>query len=114
MAKYFGVIGYAKTMEIHPGVYEEVITEKQYYGDILRNTRRVESNTKINSEITISNQISIVADPFAMNNIYAMRYITFAGAKWKISSVDIQYPRMIISMEGLYNDENTRIAPAEI
>lgn len=103
MAKFYGVIGYAATVQTEPGIYEEQIVEIEYMGDVLRNTRRLREGSKINDDITISNQISIIADPYASNNFHAMRYVTFMGAKWKVSEVDVQYPRLILTLGGLYN-----------
>lgn len=103
MAKYYGVIGYAATVQTEPGIYEEQIIETEYIGDVLRNTRRLREGSKINDDITISNQISIIADPYASNNFHAMRYVTFMGAKWKVSDVEVQYPRLILTLGGLYN-----------
>lgn len=103
MAKFYGIIGYEVTVETEPGIYEETIIENEYYGDIIRNTRRLDQAAQVNDNINISNQISIVADPFANNNFHAMRYIEFMGAKWKITDVEVQYPRLILSIGGLYN-----------
>lgn len=104
MAKFCGLIGYAITRETEPGIYVEEIVENEYYGDVIRNTRRLREAAKVNDDINISNQISIVADPFANNNFHAMRYIMFMGAKWKIIEVEVQYPRLILSIGGLYNE----------
>lgn len=103
MPKFYGAVGYAETVEISPGVWEEQITERNYYGDVIRNTRRLQSADKINDDINISNEISIVADPYANDHFYAIRYVVFQGAKWKVSNVDVQYPRLILSLGGLYN-----------
>lgn len=103
MAKFFGKIGYAETVETTPGVWEEKITEREYFGDLIRNTRSLQSGEQLNDNINISNEISIVADPFAYENFHSMRYVEFMNAKWKISSVDVQYPRLILSVGGLYN-----------
>lgn len=104
MAKFYGKIGYIDTVETSPGVWEEQITERNYYGDVIRNTRRLQTADKLNDDINISNEFSIVADPYAMNHFYSMKYIEFMGAKWKISNVDAStYPRLILSVGGLYN-----------
>lgn len=105
MAKWFGVIGYAETVEIRPGVWKEQITERNYYGDLNRISRRLESSGNLNDNINIANEISIIADPFAYNNFHSMRYVGFTGAKWKISSVEVQYPRLKLTLGGLYNGE---------
>ena len=103
MGKWFGKIGYAVTEETTPGVWVEQITEHTYYGDIIRNTRRLQTSGKLNDDINVSNEISIVADPFARDNFHAMRYIEFMGTRWKVSSVEVQYPRLILSLGGVYN-----------
>lgn len=103
MAKFYGAIGYAKNIEKSPGVYVEDIVELNYYGDLIRNTRRLESTDKINSDINIANDISIISDPYATENFHAMRYVKFMGAKWKISNVEVQPPRLILTIGGLYN-----------
>ena len=103
MAKFYGVIGYAVTKMTEQGIYEEQIVETEYVGDVIRNTRRLRDGSKINDDINISNQISIIADPYAANNFHTIRYVVFMGAKWKISEVEVQYPRLILTLGGLYN-----------
>ena len=107
MAKYYGVIGYADTVETAPGVYEEQITERNYYGELVRNTRRLQTSDQVNDNINIANEISIIADPFATQNFHAMRYIEFMGAKWKITNVEVRYPRLILTIGGLYNGDES-------
>lgn len=103
MAKWYGAIGYAETIEKSPGVYKEDITERKYYGELNRNTRRLESSDGTNDNINIANEISILADPFANENFHSMRYAEFMGTKWKITSVQVQYPRLILTLGGVYN-----------
>ena len=103
MAKFYGKIGYAESKETTPGIWEEQIIEREYRGDLIRNTRRMQTAETLNDDINISNEISIVADPYANQNFHSMRYVEFMGAKWKISNVDVQYPRLILSIGGIYN-----------
>lgn len=104
MAKFYGAIGFAETVETDPGVWEEQIVEKYYSGDIIRNIRKLQSSSNsVNDNINISNEISIVADPYAEQNMYAMRYVVFKGNKWKISDVDVNYPRLALTLGGIYN-----------
>ena len=105
MAKYYGKIGYFTTVETTPGVWTEIITDKYYKGDIIRNTRRLTNDATVNNNITINNQISIVADPYAINNFHSMVYAEFMGVLWKITSVEVQYPRLILDLGGEYNGE---------
>ena len=110
MAKWFGVIGFAETVETEPGVWEEQITERSYYGDLIRNARRLQSASQLNDDINVANEISILADPFATQNFHAMRYVEFMGAVWKVSNVDVQYPRLILTVGGVYNGRQTESA----
>ena len=103
MAKFFGVIGYAETVETAPGVWTEQIIERNYYGDLIRNMRRLEAKDRLNDDINIANEISILADPYANENFHAMRYVEFMGTKWKITSIEVRYPRLILTVGGVYN-----------
>lgn len=104
MAKWCGMIGYAELVEKEPGRWKEQITERRYYGDSIRNTRLLQTSGGVNDNINIGNQISIVADPYANLNFHAMRYVEFMGNNWKITNVEVQYPRLILTIGGLYNN----------
>lgn len=103
MAKFYGAIGYATTVETSPGIWEEEIAERMYAGDLGRNTRRLQSGAQVNDDLTIANEISIIADPYAYQNFHAMRYVEFMGTKWKVSNVEVQFPRLILTTGGIYN-----------
>ena len=104
MAKWFGKIGYAVTSETRPGIWEEVIVERNYYGDMTRNSRRLQAASQVNDDININNELSIISDPYAMNSFHAMRYAEFMGTKWKITNVEVQYPRLRLTLGGVYNE----------
>lgn len=104
MAKWHGVIGYAETSEVTPGVWRDEIVKREYSGDIIRYISRWStSSNSTNDDLNISNQISIVADPFAYKNFHSMRYIEFMGTEWKITNVEVKYPRLILTLGGVYN-----------
>ena len=107
MAKFYGAIGYAVTEETKPGVWMEKITERMYYGDLTRNTRKLQSTDQLNDNINVANEISIIADPFANENFHSMKYVEFMGAKWKITSIEVQHPRLILTVGGVYNGKQT-------
>ena len=107
MSKWYGNIGFAKSVESTtiPGYYDEVITVRPYRGELFKNTRMLQASTSgTNDNINIANQISIIADPYAQNHYFSIRYAEFSGAKWKITEVEVQYPRLILTMGGLYNE----------
>jgi hypothetical protein len=104
MAKFFGEIGYAtSSVESAPGVWTEGITEVSYYGDVVRNSRRVQDTTTINDDITVQNSISIVADAFANENFMAIRYVKWMGSLWTVTEVELQAPRLLLRLGGVYN-----------
>lgn len=105
MAKFYGKIGYSTTVEAVSGVWEEQIAEHQYYGELVRNMRKLQGSEYLNDNINIANEVSILADPFAYENFHSMKYIEFMGTKWKITSVEVQYPRLILTIGGEYNGE---------
>lgn len=106
MAKWFGKVGYSETVETAPGVHTPQITIHEYYGDVIRNTTRWAVNSdSTNDDLTVNSQISIVADPFAIDNFHAIKWIEFMGTKWKVTSVDPQFPRLLLTLGGVYNGE---------
>ena len=107
MARYHGYVGYAIDVEAYPGVWEEQISEHEYFGDVVKNRMNIQQNGNVNAKITISNSISIIGDPFAYEHVYAMRYVTYLNKKWTITNIDIQRPRLILTIGGLYNEQKS-------
>lgn len=108
MSKYYDEIGFATTSEYPEGsgIWRTVITKKKYPGDVLNATRRIEVGDSINPDLNVSNRISIIANQFAMENFHSIRYAKYLGTKWRVNSVEIQVPRLILSLGGLYNGED--------
>ena len=105
MAKYCGLIGYAVSVEESPGVWVDDIVERKYYGDVTRSVRRNEITDGVNDNINISNDISIVADPYAYDNYGSIVYATVRGVKWKVTSIEEQRPRLLLTLGGKYNGQ---------
>lgn len=104
MARFYGKVGYVVTEETVPGVWGEVVTERAYYGDVTKNTKRYQETSNLNDDITVNNIISIVADAFAYDHFFAMKYVEWMGSKWKVSNVEVQRPRLILTIGGVYNE----------
>lgn len=103
MAKFYDKVGYAVQEEIRPGVWAaEQIKEVPYYGDVTTNFRHQQSD-KVNDDLTTSDEISIIADAFAYDNFSNIRYVKYMGANWKVSSVRLRRPRIILTLGGIYN-----------
>lgn len=103
MAKYHGMIGFSIQSETKPGVWNDVVTEKHYSGEILKLRRKPSSSDRATSDFMIDNEISIVADPFINDNLASILYVEFMGAKWTITGVEVDPPRLILSLGGVYN-----------
>lgn len=103
MAKFFGEIGYGETEETTAGVWMDVITERKYYGDVVRNSKQSKEGEKINNDLSVGNSIEIVADAYANEHFFAIRYIKWAGTLWTVSNVEVKSPRLILRLGGVYN-----------
>jgi len=101
--RFYDVIGYGGTVETAPGVWDDVITEVKYRGDVVRNSRKYGEGDSVNDDLTVSNSISVVADDYALNNYFAIRYVRWSGNLWKVSDVEVQRPRLILRLGGVYN-----------
>lgn len=106
MAKFYGPIGYGISSETAPGVWTDTIVERNYRGDVLQNYRKVSQGESINDNIDVSNRLSIISDPFAMQHFHTIKYVKWMGAAWKVTTVDAsQRPRLILTIGGVYNGE---------
>lgn len=103
MAKFYGKVGFLRTEESAPDVYSEVLTERLYKGDVIRNQKRYQSSESLNDDVVLSNNISIVADDYANENVFAIRYVIYKGVPWKVTNAEIQRPRIILTLGGKYN-----------
>lgn len=103
MAKYHGRIGYGETVESAPGVWVDTIVEHSYYGDVIRNTRKLTDGENLNKDLTVGNSISIVADAYANEHFFAIRYVEWAGTLWTVSDVEVQAPRLLLRLGEVYN-----------
>jgi hypothetical protein len=103
MAKFFGTIGYGHSVEVRPGVWQDQIVARKYMGDVVRNTRRLDETDKVNLDLSVGNSISIVADAYANEHFFAIRYIEWAGVAWIVTTVVVEAPRLILTLGGVYN-----------
>ncbi len=102
MAKYYGAIGYGETVETAPDVWEEQVVERKYSGDVSQNIRRWEDGEHFHDDLTITNIISVLMDPYAYMNFHKIRYITYMGINWKVNTVEVKYPRLLLRIGGEY------------
>ena len=103
MAKFFGRVGYGEAVETRPGVFEDVIVERSYYGDIIRNSRNLSEGENLHEDLSVSNEIRVVADAYAFDHFFAIKYVEWAGELWTVSSVEVQRPRLLLRLGEVYN-----------
>lgn len=110
MGRFYGKVGYVMQVEKRPGSWVEDVIERNYTGDVIRNVSKWRDGEHLNSNVTLDNRVSIVADPFAYNNFATMRYVEWMGAKWQITSIEVERPRLILTIGGVYNDQTSGTA----
>lgn len=103
MARFFGRVGYGESVETEPGVWVDGIIEHSYYGDVVQNMRNLREGENLNSDLSVQNSISIVADAYANDHFHAIRYVEWAGTLWTISNVEVQSPRLLLRLGEVYN-----------
>jgi len=108
MAKYSGLVGYITQEESSPGVWSSVENPKLMKGDIIRQSSSFQSDgrtssSKVNDDITLNHRVSLLGDAYAFSNYYTIKWIALDGLKWQVSSVEIQRPRIIVTLGGLWN-----------
>ena len=109
MAKFYGIIGYGDAIEdpADSGIWIDDITEISYFGDVVRNTAKFDKGEKINNDISVGNSISVIADQYAIDHFFKIKYVSWAGVFWTVTSVEVQHPRLILSIGSVYNGPTT-------
>ena len=103
--RFHGKIGYGTTAQDPPGSgkWKDQIIEREYFGDVERNLRQADQADKVNDDISMSNSISIVSDPYAVEHLSKIKYVMWQGVRWTVNSVEIRPPRLILNFGGVYN-----------
>ena len=109
MARFYGRVGYGASVEGAAGVWADEIVEYSYYGDVIRNTRDLREGEHLNFDLSVQNSISIIADEYANDHFFAIRYVEWAGTLWTVSAVEVQSPRLLLRLGEVYNGPTPRI-----
>lgn len=109
MAKWCGKVGYIIQDEVEPGIYLQVPQEREYYGDLLSGMSKWSTSGKVNDDLNVANKISIMADPFAYQHFSSIKYVEIMGTKWNVSTVEPQFPRLILTVGGVYNGQTPTV-----
>jgi hypothetical protein len=112
MTKWYGKVGYGHNTDLGNGIWDDVITERKLYGDVVKNTRRLITGADVNSDLTTGNSISVLADAYALDNFFAIRYVEWSGALWTVIDIEEQRPRLLLRLGDVYNGPRPEPAPA--
>lgn len=113
MARFYGRVGFGDTVEVRPGVMEDVIVEKKLYGDVLRPGRSYQEDGKVFRDTQPTNRISVLADDYASLRSFSIRFIEWKGVLWQVTKVDEERPRLILSLGEVYNGPVGPAVPSE-
>lgn len=113
MAKFYGPVGYSLTKEIRPGVFEDKVVEHSYMGDVLSFYRRSQTGDKVIDDVSANTEISIISDRFAFEHFPQIKYVKWMGVPWTVMKVEAEWPRLRLSIGGVYNGE-TDTAPGRV
>lgn len=113
MARFSGLVGYGETVETAPDVWADRVVEFRYFGDVVRNTRTSQQGENLNNDISVGNSISIVADAYANDHFFAIRYVEWAGKLWHVTEVEVKAPRLLLRLGGVYNGPRAERAGSE-
>lgn len=105
--KFAGEVGFwINDVETAPGVFQPAVVERHYTGDVTRHFRKWNSSEHMNDDFRLNNQIEIVADLYMQQNWTSIKYVVWNGVKWKVPTVEVDYPRLVLEIGGVYNGEN--------
>lgn len=85
------------------GVTRDVATERPYVGSEETNTRYFSNSDSVIGEIRFQTRVSIMADPYALENFTKIRYVEWAGSLMTVDSIDKKRPRLTLVLGGVYN-----------
>lgn len=105
MAKFYGNVGYVETVYNNDGIWALKTTVRKHAGEILTSSRRYDNGQSVNDDLTLSSRLSIVADSFAKANFSMIKWVELWGVKWKVTNIEVLYPRLILSFGGVWNDQ---------
>lgn len=103
MARFNGKVGYGISTEVAVDVWSDVITERAYKCDSVRQSKSTVQSDSMTDDIRLEDRISIVADEFSMANYMRIKYVERAGSRWTVTAVEVQRPRLLLSLGGVYN-----------
>lgn len=108
--RYSGMFGIAKQVEVAPGVWDDVITERPYIGDLIQTTERLEGAGTVNPVYKTTTSLSVVSDGVLRDRYDDIRYVVYRGVPWTVESSVLEEPRLTLYFGERYNGP-TAISP---
>lgn len=101
--RYSGKFGFAESTETAPGVMEDVITERDYIGDVVQRTETLSVNDSVLPQYRTTTSVSVLSDGVLAETYKNLRYISYMGSNWSVSSAVFQFPRLVVYIGDIYN-----------
>lgn len=103
MARFSGLVGYVTEEETVPGVWGPVEKTRMMKGDVIHQVSRYDKGEKVNDDIVLNHRISLIGDSYSFGNYYNLKWVKMGTIKWKVTSIEIKRPRLIVSLGGVWN-----------
>ena len=102
MSRFSGKLGFVKTRETEEGVWLEDFVELSVKGTIRSLYVRNDNSSSANTNLRLTNEISVLMDSKIQTYIQTLKYVVWKGSKWEVQSIGVSYPRLTINLGGLY------------
>jgi hypothetical protein len=103
MARFHGRVGFGISTETKPGVWSDAMVEHSFFGDVVQNRRILTQGEGVNKNLSVGNSISIVANAYAREHFFAIKYVEWQGVLWAVTDVAVEHPRLVLSLGEVYN-----------
>lgn len=102
MSRFSGKLGFVMTRETEEGVWLENSVELRVKGTIHSLYVRNDNSSSANTNLRLTNEISILMDTKIEEYLETLKYVVWKGSKWEVQSIGVNYPRLTINLGGLY------------
>lgn len=102
MSRFSGKLGFVMTRETEEGVWFEDVVEIPVKGTIRSLWVRNDNNASVNTDLRLTNEISVLMDTKIKTHLETLKYVVWKGSKWEVQSIGVNYPRLTINLGGLY------------
>lgn len=113
MARFHDKVGFLIPVDNQEtGISEPQPVERRYYGKIIEHTRKWETADHLLDNLNVTNQISITANDYAFKHASAIAYVRYMNGWWKVVSIRVKAPEIILTLGGVWNGPTVSSAEA--